>query len=94
MRWVIQGQMKRRGGAQLRPGEGEVKAPLVLWGPYLWADGTTRVRATGWSTRTTSSARMARTRPCLRDRRWEAAPGVFSGRRDGEVLVSETGIKP
>jgi hypothetical protein len=21
--------------------KGEVKAPVVLWGPYLWADGTT-----------------------------------------------------
>jgi hypothetical protein len=21
------------------PAKGEVKAPVVLWGPYLWADG-------------------------------------------------------
>jgi hypothetical protein len=23
------------------PAKGPVKAPLLLWGPYLWADGTT-----------------------------------------------------
>jgi uncharacterized protein (DUF1800 family) len=39
MRGVIQDQIK--GSAQLNadPAKGEVKAPVVLWGPYLWADG-------------------------------------------------------
>jgi hypothetical protein len=38
-RWVVQSQIK--GDAQLNfdPARGEVKAPLVLWGPYLWAQG-------------------------------------------------------
>lgn len=35
VRWLIQDQIK--GDAQLSFGDG--KAPLVLWGPYLWADG-------------------------------------------------------
>ena len=38
-RWIVQAQMK--GDAQLNfdPARGEVKAPLALWGPYLWAQG-------------------------------------------------------
>jgi hypothetical protein len=38
-RWIVQDQIK--GDAQLNfdPAHGEVKAPLVLWGPYLWAQG-------------------------------------------------------
>ena len=38
-RWVVQSQVK--GDAQLNfdPDHGEVIAPLVLWGPYLWARG-------------------------------------------------------
>ena len=40
-RWVVQSQIK--GDAQLNfdPARGEVKAPFVLWGPYLWAQGDT-----------------------------------------------------
>lgn len=33
-RWLIERQVK--GDAELAP----AKAPLLLWGPYLWADGT------------------------------------------------------
>ena len=33
VRWLIERQMK--GDAELAP----AKAPLLLWGPYLWADG-------------------------------------------------------
>jgi hypothetical protein len=38
-RWVVLSQI--RGDAQLNydAARGEVKAPLVLWGPYLWAQG-------------------------------------------------------
>ena len=38
-RWLVQNQIK--GDAQLNfdPAKGEVKAPLLLWGPYLWAQG-------------------------------------------------------
>ena len=40
VRWVIQSQT-RGDNPQLnyRPERGEVLAPLLLWGPYLWADG-------------------------------------------------------
>lgn len=42
VRWLIQEQIK---GANpmlnYDPAKGTVKAPLLLWGPYLWANGTT-----------------------------------------------------
>ena len=40
-RWLIQDQMKGEAGLNFNSEKGEVKAPLLLWGPYLWADGTT-----------------------------------------------------
>ena len=39
MRWLIQDQIKGEPGLNHDPGRGAVKAPLLLWGPYLWADG-------------------------------------------------------
>jgi hypothetical protein len=39
VRWLIQGQIKGDAALSLDPAKGEVKAPLLLWGPYLWADG-------------------------------------------------------
>jgi hypothetical protein len=39
MRWVIEDQMKGEAKLNFDPAKGEVKAPVVLWGPYLWADG-------------------------------------------------------
>ncbi len=40
VRWVIQDQIKGRPELNYDPARGEVKAPFVLWGPYLWANGT------------------------------------------------------
>ncbi len=40
VRWVIEDQMAGDPDLNHDPRRGEVKAPLLLWGPYLWADGT------------------------------------------------------
>jgi hypothetical protein len=39
VRWVIRGQVSGKPELNFDPARGEVKSPLVLWGPYLWADG-------------------------------------------------------
>ena len=39
MRWLIQDQMAGKPELNWDPARGAVKAPLLLWGPYLWADG-------------------------------------------------------
>lgn len=41
VRWLIQDQMKADAELNFDSKRGAVKAPLLLWGPYLWADGTT-----------------------------------------------------
>ena len=38
-RWVVQSQIKGDAILNFDPARGEVKSPLVLWGPYLWAQG-------------------------------------------------------
>jgi hypothetical protein len=40
-RWVVQSQIRGDAALNYDPTRGEVRAPLVLWGPYLWACGTT-----------------------------------------------------
>jgi hypothetical protein len=39
VRWLIQDQIDGNRELTARPGNGPVRAPLLLWGPYLWADG-------------------------------------------------------
>lgn len=39
VRWLIQDQI--RGNKELAAGGTDAKAPVLLWGPYLWADGLT-----------------------------------------------------
>ena len=39
MRWIVQGQMQGDGRLNFDPAHGPVRAPLVMWGPYLWAQG-------------------------------------------------------
>lgn len=40
-RWVVQSQINGDALLNFDPARGPVKAPLVLWGPYLWAQGAT-----------------------------------------------------
>jgi hypothetical protein len=37
--WLIQDQIKGDPKLSFDPEKGEVKSPLLLWGPCLWADG-------------------------------------------------------
>lgn len=39
MRWLIQDQIKSDKDLNYDPARGDVKTPLLLWGPYFWADG-------------------------------------------------------
>lgn len=47
MRWLIQDQIAGKPELNCDPARGAVKAPLLLWGPYLWADGETPRKADG-----------------------------------------------
>ncbi|HKB36281.1 MAG TPA: hypothetical protein VKD72_07490 [Gemmataceae bacterium] len=39
MRWLIRDQIDGQSDLNPDPGKGRVRAPLLRWGPYLWADG-------------------------------------------------------
>jgi hypothetical protein len=39
MRWVIRDQVQGDPRLNFDPARGAVKAPIVVWGPYLWANG-------------------------------------------------------
>lgn len=38
-RWIVQRQIAGEAALNFDPERGAVEAPLVLWGPYLWAQG-------------------------------------------------------
>jgi Cu/Ag efflux protein CusF len=47
VRWLIEEQLKGEAALNYDPKKGAVKAPWLSWGPYLWANGTTK-RADGF----------------------------------------------
>lgn len=47
-RWVIQDQIAGKPELNFDASRGAVKSPVLLWGPYLWADGTTPRKADGF----------------------------------------------
>ena len=46
-RWLIRDQMKGDAALRWNDADGPAKAPLLLWGPYFWADGTTPRKGDG-----------------------------------------------
>ena len=48
MKWLIEQQIKGEPALNYDPAKGAVKAPWLSWGPYLWANGTTK-RTDGFS---------------------------------------------
>jgi hypothetical protein len=51
VRWLIQKQIAGDKALNCDPARGEVVAPVLLWGPYLWADGVKPRKSDGliWS---------------------------------------------
>lgn len=47
VRWLIQDQIKGDATLNYDAERGVVKSPLLLWGPYLWADGVTSRKSDG-----------------------------------------------
>jgi hypothetical protein len=47
VRWLIQDQVQGNSELNYDSQKGTVKSPLLLWGPYLWADGTTPRKSDG-----------------------------------------------
>ncbi len=47
MRWLIQDQIAGKPELNYDSAKGQVQSPLLLWGPYLWADGETPRKADG-----------------------------------------------
>jgi hypothetical protein len=47
VRWLIQDQIEGDAELNYDSGKGPAKSPLLLWGPYFWADGTTPRKADG-----------------------------------------------
>jgi hypothetical protein len=47
MRWLIQDQIAGKPELNYDPARGPVKSPLLLWGPYLWADGVSPRKTDG-----------------------------------------------
>ena len=47
VRWLIEEQMKGTPAVNADVAKGEVKAPVLLWGPYLWANGSEARKSDG-----------------------------------------------
>ena len=47
VRWLIQSQIKADPALNHGPEHGAMKSPLLLWGPYFWADGITPRKSDG-----------------------------------------------
>ena len=47
VRWLIQDQINGQTQLNVDPAKGPVTVPVLLWGPYLWADGTTPRKSDG-----------------------------------------------
>jgi Cu/Ag efflux protein CusF len=42
VKWLIEDQLKGEAALSYDPAKGKVRAPWLSWGPYLWANGTTK----------------------------------------------------
>jgi Cu/Ag efflux protein CusF len=48
VKWLIEEQLKGNAALNFNSAKGDVKSPWLSWGPYLWANGTTKRVADGF----------------------------------------------
>lgn len=77
VRWLIQDQFKGDATLNHDPKKGKVVAPILLWGPYLWADGIKPRKADG----------------LVWERKDFTKDGVHPTREDGARKVAEQLLK-
>lgn len=70
VRWVIQDQIRGEPSMNFDPAKGPVRAPVVLWGPYLWADGIRPRKADGLVWERKDLGEDGVHPPAREDRRW------------------------
>ena len=73
IRDLILKQIKGDPALNCDPAKGEVKAPLLLWGPYLWADGTTPRKSDGLVWKVEDFVEKDRTHPSVQSGREKVA---------------------
>ena len=96
VKWLIEKQLKGDAELNFDAGKGAVKAPWLSWGPYLWAEGSTRRGRL-----LLQPGRLSRRRPhaprTSRDGQGRhAAAELFQDRYDSAKLVRSliTGVTP
>lgn len=63
LRWVIRDQINGEPRLNYDPARGAVKSPIVVWGPYLWANGTTARKSDGFAWKLEDFVASDRTHP-------------------------------
>ncbi len=76
VRWLIEDQIAGQPELNLHPRRGEVRAPLLLWGPDLWADGGDPRRSDGLTWMYDDFAVRDRMHPTLAAARDNSAPRI------------------
>jgi hypothetical protein len=78
IRDLILRQIKGDAALNYDPAKGEVKAPLLLWGPYLWADGVTPRKSDGLVWKVDDFRENDRTHPSVESGREKVAKLLLS----------------
>ncbi len=94
VRGLIADQIEGKTNLNFDPARGKIRAPLLLWGPYLWANGTKgrKIDDLVWK-REDSGTRRHPPEPARSAQGRDALADVLQDRPDGQELVSQAGTR-
>ena len=87
VRWLIRDQIGGEPSLNFDPAKGPPKSPVLLWGPYLWADGQKGRKRTACSGNRRTLAATARTPARAAGKSCRLLLRFFQDRPDGQDLV-------